>query len=315
MTRRFTLAISHVLGVYRDIPAPDVNTNAQVMAWMMDAFSATARLQPRRSSPASRSTSAAPRAARRPPAGACVLRARGVPQAPRPSTWPALRVADPGLRQRRLVGWPTRSSTRRQGRRGLRRVAAASSTRRARRRRAGRARRRRAAGWPTFHGGDVITNEELLALECDVLVPAALGEVITDDNADQVQARVVLEAANYPVTPGGDKILARPGRRGRPRHPRQRRRRDRLVLRVGAEHPAVHVEGSSVQRRAAPTGCSWRTLTVQDFADARHCSLRDAAYAIGSPCRRRPRFAGTSTAELSEASHIAAKAGVQHSLR
>jgi glutamate dehydrogenase (NAD(P)+) len=39
MTRRFTLAISHVLGVYRDIPAPDVNTNAQVMAWMMDAFS------------------------------------------------------------------------------------------------------------------------------------------------------------------------------------------------------------------------------------------------------------------------------------
>src|SRR5215210_4105098 len=40
MTRRFTMAISHVLGVYRDIPAPDVNTNAQVMAWMMDAFSA-----------------------------------------------------------------------------------------------------------------------------------------------------------------------------------------------------------------------------------------------------------------------------------
>jgi glutamate dehydrogenase (NAD(P)+) len=39
MTRRFTLGIQHVLGVYRDIPAPDVNTNAQVMAWMMDAFS------------------------------------------------------------------------------------------------------------------------------------------------------------------------------------------------------------------------------------------------------------------------------------
>jgi glutamate dehydrogenase (NAD(P)+) len=39
MTRRFTLAISHVLGVYRDIPAPDVNTNAQVMAWLMDAYS------------------------------------------------------------------------------------------------------------------------------------------------------------------------------------------------------------------------------------------------------------------------------------
>src|SRR3954468_6409555 len=39
MTRRFPLSISHVLGERRDIPAPDVNTNAQVMAWMMDAFS------------------------------------------------------------------------------------------------------------------------------------------------------------------------------------------------------------------------------------------------------------------------------------
>src|SRR5260221_5813337 len=40
MTRRFTNGISHVIGIYRDIPAPDVNTNAQTMAWMMDAFSA-----------------------------------------------------------------------------------------------------------------------------------------------------------------------------------------------------------------------------------------------------------------------------------
>src|SRR5690349_9691853 len=40
MTRRFTQGIQHVLGVYRDIPAPDVNTNAKVMAWMMDAYSA-----------------------------------------------------------------------------------------------------------------------------------------------------------------------------------------------------------------------------------------------------------------------------------
>src|SRR2546421_4718721 len=39
LTRRFTLSISHVIGVNRDIPAPDVNTNAQTMAWMMDAYS------------------------------------------------------------------------------------------------------------------------------------------------------------------------------------------------------------------------------------------------------------------------------------
>ncbi|MGH9003495.1 MAG: Glu/Leu/Phe/Val family dehydrogenase, partial [Acidimicrobiia bacterium] len=41
MTRRFTSGIAHVLGVYRDIPAPDMNTNAQTMTWMMDAYSAT----------------------------------------------------------------------------------------------------------------------------------------------------------------------------------------------------------------------------------------------------------------------------------
>ncbi|MBA2625602.1 MAG: glutamate dehydrogenase, partial [Acidimicrobiia bacterium] len=46
LTRRFTLAISHVLGIYRDIPAPDVNTNAQVMAWMMDAYSSRAGYSP-----------------------------------------------------------------------------------------------------------------------------------------------------------------------------------------------------------------------------------------------------------------------------
>src|SRR5215510_12866460 len=40
MTRRFANGIAHVIGVYRDIPAPDMNTNAQTMAWMMDAFSA-----------------------------------------------------------------------------------------------------------------------------------------------------------------------------------------------------------------------------------------------------------------------------------
>jgi glutamate dehydrogenase (NAD(P)+) len=55
--------------------------------------------------------------------------------------------------------------------------------------------------------GEVITNEELLALDCDVLVPAALGEVLTGANAGNVRAKVVLEAANYPVTPQADKLL------------------------------------------------------------------------------------------------------------
>ncbi|MCK9520506.1 MAG: glutamate dehydrogenase, partial [Dehalococcoidia bacterium] len=58
-----------------------------------------------------------------------------------------------------------------------------------------------------FEGAEPITNEELLELECDYLVPAALGEVITAENAPKVKARVVIEAANHPVTPDGDAVL------------------------------------------------------------------------------------------------------------
>jgi glutamate dehydrogenase (NAD(P)+) len=56
-------------------------------------------------------------------------------------------------------------------------------------------------------GVERISNDELLVGPCDVLIPAAIGEVIDVGNADAVQASVVLEAANYPVTPGADKIL------------------------------------------------------------------------------------------------------------
>ena len=58
-----------------------------------------------------------------------------------------------------------------------------------------------------FAGADAITNEELLALECDVLAPCALEQVISADNAGQVKARIVCEGANGPVTPAADEIL------------------------------------------------------------------------------------------------------------
>jgi len=58
-----------------------------------------------------------------------------------------------------------------------------------------------------FAGGDSITNEELLLLECDVLAPCALEQVIRADNAAQVKARIICEGANGPVTPAADEIL------------------------------------------------------------------------------------------------------------
>jgi glutamate dehydrogenase (NAD(P)+) len=55
-----------------------------------------------------------------------------------------------------------------------------------------------------FPGGEKITNEELLALDVDVLVPAAMGGVLNRDNAPKVRARIVLEAANAPMTTCGE---------------------------------------------------------------------------------------------------------------
>jgi glutamate dehydrogenase (NAD(P)+) len=56
-------------------------------------------------------------------------------------------------------------------------------------------------------GTKTITNEEILAVPCDILIPAALENQIRGDNADTVQAKLVAEAANGPTTPAGDKIL------------------------------------------------------------------------------------------------------------
>lgn len=58
-----------------------------------------------------------------------------------------------------------------------------------------------------FPGGDAINNEELLAFDCDVLVPCALENQLTAQNADKVKAWMVAEGANGPTTPEADKIL------------------------------------------------------------------------------------------------------------
>jgi len=60
-----------------------------------------------------------------------------------------------------------------------------------------------------YQGGDALTNAELLALDCDVLIPAALGGVLHKDNAESVRAPIIIEAANAPTEPEADAIFDR----------------------------------------------------------------------------------------------------------
>jgi glutamate dehydrogenase/leucine dehydrogenase len=62
-----------------------------------------------------------------------------------------------------------------------------------------------------FAGSRDITNEELLELECDLLIPAAFENVITDANAGKIKAKAILELANGPITPEADEILFKKG--------------------------------------------------------------------------------------------------------
>lgn len=62
-----------------------------------------------------------------------------------------------------------------------------------------------------FPGTKTITNEELLELDCDILVPAALENVITRDNAGKIKAGIIIEMANGPITPEADEMLDKKG--------------------------------------------------------------------------------------------------------
>ena len=204
LTRTYTNHISMVLGPARDIPAPDMGTNAQTMAWMMDAYGAKYGYTPQivTGKPVELGGSYGREQATGRGVAVC-MREYAALEKCNPSdiriviqgfgnvgSWTARLATEAGFR---IVGISDLKG-------GITNAAGIDI--------ASLDRHFTVAGSVAgFVGAEPVTNDALLELECDYLVPAAIGEVITGDNADRVKARVVVEAANHPVTPEGDRIL------------------------------------------------------------------------------------------------------------
>jgi glutamate dehydrogenase (NAD(P)+) len=209
LARRYMQNISHILGVSRDIPAPDMGTNARTMAWMMDAYGAANGYTPAivTGKPVELGGSHGRESAT----------GRGVMLVTRAY------CADEGIDPRDVsvvvqgfgnVGAWTAMLAHEWGFR----VVGAGDLRGAIYNPKGidvpAFRAHLDAGQPVeaFDGGELLDDASaLLTLPCDVLVPAATGEVIDATNARDVRARVVVEAANHPVTLDGDAVLAERG--------------------------------------------------------------------------------------------------------
>ena len=210
VTRGFVDKIRDVLGPMRDIPAPDVNTNARVMAWMMDEYGKLHGDTPAvvTGKPVSLGGSFGREAATgrgvvyayREAARALGLRAdetRIVVQGfGNVGSWAARILTQLGCR---VIGVSDSS--------GAIHSAAGIDPDALLRHRSDGAKVVQCADAPGMNGAEVITREELASLDCEVLIPAALGGTINAANAGAVRARMILEGANNPTTPSADQIL------------------------------------------------------------------------------------------------------------
>ncbi len=206
ITRSFIDKIAKVLGPMRDIPAPDVGTDAQVMAWMMDEYGKLHGHTPAvvtgkpialegsygRESATGRGVvylyrEAAPSLGLTPPETRVVIQGFG-----KVGAWAGRIISDLGCT---VIGVSDAS--------GAITSEAGIDT--------GALTRHTAAGGGVAEfadeGIEPISPEELLGLECEVFIPAALGGLIHEGNADLLRCRVLLEGANSPTTPNADRIL------------------------------------------------------------------------------------------------------------
>jgi glutamate dehydrogenase (NAD(P)+) len=208
LTRRYLSQVSYVIGERRDIMAPDMNTSAQTMAWMMDEYGRKRGHTPAivtgkpvelggsygREAATGRGTimildQVAAEHGWNPAETTVAVQGYG-----NVGSWAARLAAEEGFRV--VAVSDVRGGILAAG--GLDLDAVDAHVRES----------GSVVGMP---GTDFINNDELLTLDVTVLIPAALGEAIRSDNADQIRAKLILEAANHPVTPAADDILAERG--------------------------------------------------------------------------------------------------------
>ncbi len=215
LTRRYTSEIAIVLGHDRDIPAPDVYTTPQHMAWIMDTFSMTqgfSTLGVVTGKPIPLGGSAGRNEAT---AEGCFVAIEEAAKRMR-LTLKGATAAVQGYGNAGAVAVAKFLDDA-----GVKVVAVSDSQRRHLRQEGPAHRPRQRDQGEEGHGrrrrGQKISNEDLLELPVDILVPAALEGVITRANAPRVKAKIVAEAANGPTTPDADDILR--SQRHRPSSP------------------------------------------------------------------------------------------------
>jgi glutamate dehydrogenase (NAD(P)+) len=209
LTRRFTTELLPIIGPERDIPAPDMATDEQTMAWMMDTYSMQVG-------------HAVPEIVTGKPlsVGGSVLR-------PEATGIGVVMVVEEAVKR---LGWSLDGATcvvqgygkvgavaaHELALRGARVIAVSDIAGGIHDQRgldldALDAYRREHGGIAGFAGSEAVTNQELLELDCDVLALAATEEQVTEENAGRLSARLVAEGANGPTTLEGDRILAERG--------------------------------------------------------------------------------------------------------
>ena len=209
LTRRYTSSIIEILGPDSDVPAPDVNTNERVMAWIMDTYSMHHR-HTVTSVVTGKPVELGGSLGRREATGrGCMIVAKAALTHLGMSLKGA-RVAVQGFGNVGSIAAELLQEA------GCVIVGASDVSGGIANENgldvqdviAWRGEHKYLSGYPK---ADAITNDELLSLECDVLLPAALENVITARNAESIKAKVIIEGANGPTAAGADEILDRKG--------------------------------------------------------------------------------------------------------